>query len=261
MAKSEFTEMQYVLGFVSEFMRNLNSSTGQTPLFMLPSPYEEQFMGFDIWIEHFSHMEFHQYKRSDYLSNKTTKEIKRGLSTNYLPYYRFKLYNDSPSFQFTRLCTIADMFPQHRVYYIAPKFHKLDEFNNYFWRNEIIKNSIFINCSGFNSARIKKYLKNNPGEHTIAFDKTNSRYLFSEGIRMYDEYNARYEKVILKGGRESFQHIVKKLFYQLSRESVEDSSKELEISENDVRTQFTWVRTTLLIKYNINMIPINNNIK
>lgn len=260
MAKSEFTEMQYVLGFVSEFMKYLNKSTGQTPYFMLPSPHVEKHIGVDIIIEHFDHMEFHQYKRSDFLTTLAASEFKKGLPKSFKPFYRFSLYEEIFSQQFTRLRLLADMFPQHRVYYVAPKFSRHSEFQDHFWKEEIVDNSVFINCLQFNSARAKKYLKDNSGHHSIVFNKSSdSVYLFSDGIELDDKQNyPGYEKLKLEGGKQSFVETTQKLFYSLLDDEPEWFLIENKKLNEDFKTQFNWVRTKLLIKYNINMIPVIN---
>lgn len=260
MAKSEFTEMQYVLGFVSEFTNHLRSLTGQTPWFILPSPQVEKDIGVDIVIEHFDHMEFHQYKRSDFLNTYSAKEYTQGLPKSIKPYYRFSLY-EKASQQFTRLRLLAEMFPEHRVYYVAPKFSTHKEYQDYFWKKLIMKNSIFVNCMGFNSPRIRKYLNHNPGEHAMVFDsKSDARYLFSDGLEINENDDLRgYEQIRLQGGEKSFVMTVNKIFNSLLEDNLESFLTENNEIPEDISTRFNMVRTKLLIDYNINMIPIINN--
>lgn len=255
MAKSEFTEFQYVIGFFSEYKNSLISNK-QFPFIYFPSPYEEKDMGFDLWIEHFSHMEFHQYKRSDCFSRQNTKEAKMGLPKSFIPYYRFKLYDDNPSFQFTRLKTLASMFPQHKVYYVAPKFHKLTEFQKYFYKTRIVAESVFVDCNLFNSSSIKNYLASKPGDHVLAFNKSRTLYLFSEGIEIED--SLKYEFLNREGGRKSFEETVNKLVLWFNDMERNHSTDMLNEFRSNLQMQFRWLKTKLLIEFNINMIPIFN---
>lgn len=260
MAKAEFTEMQYVLGFVSEFTKYIRQATGQTPYFTLPSPHVESTLGIDIMIKYFDHFEFHQYKRSDFLNTHNAVEYTKGLPRSYKPYYRFTLYDDKPSLQFTRLRYLADMDLSNKVYYVAPKFHTSDDFQAYFWNEEIMDNSIFVNCLGFNSARIRKYLNKTQGKHRLVFsDSNNSRYLFSDGIELNDNEDLfGYKSIRLKGENNLFTKIVSELYYTLSEDKPSLFLSSNEKDDLSIRQQFKWVHNKLLLKYNINMIPISN---
>lgn len=81
MAKSRFSETQYVMGFLSEYFNNyrLIYPTRKSP-FTLPTTSVEPLFGSDFVIHNLSHIEFYQFKRSEFMRTKRgISEIKSGL--------------------------------------------------------------------------------------------------------------------------------------------------------------------------------------
>lgn len=185
MAKSQFSETQFVMGFLGEYFKRyrLRYPKRKAP-FTLPTTSVEPIFGSDFIIQGLSNIEFYQFKRSEFMRIKRgDREIKSGLPKSFRPYYRFKIYNKGTIPQFDRLRHIASLHPRFKAYYCAPKFSTNNEFFNFFWNQDIIDNTAIINCNQFNqSGFFPPYFNINDGNiHYIVFNKTDTTgYLCSD---------------------------------------------------------------------------------
>lgn len=185
MAKSEFSETQFVMGFLGEYFNEYRSRYPERkPPFTLPTTSLEPLFGSDFMIKGLSNIEFYQFKRSEFMRlRRGNKEIESGLPNSFRPYYRFKVYNSGEIPQFDRLRFIASLHPRFKTYYCAPKFSTNQEFHNFFWNQEIIINSAIINCNQFNQNGFfpPKFDINDGKEHYIVFNNAGSTgYLCSK---------------------------------------------------------------------------------
>ncbi|PHQ27792.1 hypothetical protein [Leeuwenhoekiella nanhaiensis] len=191
MAKPQFSETQFVMGFLSEYFNHYRSKyPKRKPPFFLPTTSLEPVFASDFIIRGLSSIEFFQFKRSEFMNaRRGDVEIKSGLPKSFKPYYRFKVYNDGHIPQFNRLRAIAALDKRFKVYYCAPKFHSNTEFQTLFWNNKIIENSAIINCNQFNQQGFKPpYFDINDGrQHYIVYNSVSTTgYLCSKpkGFRL-----------------------------------------------------------------------------
>lgn len=184
MAKSEFSETQFVFGYLNEYLESFRSKyPGRREPFWFPTTVEEPKFGSDIIMKGLKSINFIQFKRSELMNSRRGKqEIKSGLDRIFLPYYRFKVYNSGNIPQFDRLRDIAGLSNNFKVYYCAPRFISNQNFQDYFWRREIVRNSVLIDCKQFNQPGFKKpYFDINDGEkHFMVYNYSNTGYLCSE---------------------------------------------------------------------------------
>jgi hypothetical protein len=196
MAKSEFSETQFVFGYLRELYDKLSVTSWSPylkPYFTLPSTVKEKDISADFLIRYYSHSEYYQFKRSDRLKYKLgTVEKDAGVPHSFRTYYRFDIYNKKTVLksgavkigQFEKLVDLAKN-QNDRVYYCAPCFHTEKEFLHHFYDNEIIKNSVRIDCSQFDSPQFQapNFDINDGNAHCMAYrvDK-NHGYLCSKAL-------------------------------------------------------------------------------
>ena len=166
MAKSEFSETQFVFAYLRELFQRYSST-----LWSLKAPPDSHFLSTvkekdisaDFLIKHYSHSEYYQFKRSDRLKYKLgALEKSAGVAPDFRTYYRFHIYNRRSTMpdgtekagQFEKLRDLASN-PGDRVYYCAPCFHTEEEFFDSFNKSTIINRSIRIDCSQFNESRFQ----------------------------------------------------------------------------------------------------------
>lgn len=181
MAKSEFSETQFVFGFLREFFERYKTthwSPVSYPYFTLPSTVKEKELSADFLIRHYSHSEYYQFKRSDRLRQRLgSRERDSGVPDSFRTYYRFDIYNRRTvdkngklrKGQFEKLVEKAAL-PNDRVYYGAPCFHTESEFLDAFENSEILNRSVLIDCSQFVIPPLASSFNINDGnEHCIVF--------------------------------------------------------------------------------------------
>lgn len=144
MAKSEFSETQFVFGYISEVYFNHSKYPHFFPFweyFMFPSTMIEREFPVDFFADYYTHSEYYQFKRSEHLHQRRgSREIAEGVPVTYLDYYRFKIYNRTTIThlgQFEKLKDLARVFPNDLVCYCAPCFHTELEFHHHFRNQEI----------------------------------------------------------------------------------------------------------------------------
>ncbi|WP_167618035.1 hypothetical protein [Maribellus sediminis] len=188
MAAPQFSESQFVIGFLREYLN-------QFPFFphpfwsyvdmRVPSTKEEVETGADVIFKRCSHSVFFQFKRSHklhYNGRFWLKKPERDLPRSFFDYYRFKVYNSPESQQFEKLRDVSTINPFDRSYYVAPLFHTTASFKKYFYRQEILKNSVLIPCKQFRKSQFNppKFNINDGKQHYILYNKRLEGKLLSE---------------------------------------------------------------------------------
>ncbi|CEO11988.1 Uncharacterised protein [[Clostridium] sordellii] len=171
--KSQFSEFTYGFSVTNELLYYFRDNTSQAPIF--PSLLEEgrDGGGYDMKINYDGIPIFLQFKLSEFMYSKNAKEL--DLFNN--PYYRFSLMPSKYSNQHKMLIDLESS--GEMVYYSAPKFHTIEELNNYFSNNTIVDNSIFISPTEIGQLP-------DDDEHRIVFDvNTTSIYRCSTPKKIY----------------------------------------------------------------------------
>lgn len=218
MAECQFSETQFVMGFLGEYFNQYRLTyPGRKPPFTVPTTSMEPMSGSDFIIQGLSNIQFFQFKRSELMRVKRgDREIASGLPKSFRPYYRFKIYNSGNIPQFDRLRYIASLHPRFKTYYCAPKFSTNQKFHDFFWNQGIIDNSAIINCDQFNQSRfLPPNFDINDGDlHYMVFNNASSiGYICSE------RRDFNLTKNILKESQEQgFGEVVK---YEYSVEIIE----------------------------------------
>jgi hypothetical protein len=272
MAVSEFSETQYVFGFLNEMHFYQTQRHPYFPFweyFMFPSTIIERAFPGDFFVDHYSHSEFYQFKRSDHLAQRRgSAEIRAGLPVNFLDYYRFKVYNRTTfttTGQFDKLRQLAAVFNTDLVCYAAPCFHTEWEFHENFRNRTILQNSILIECNQFNNPIFlpPNFNINDGASHYFVFKQTgNPCYLCSEPKNVKSINGGQKNDYIkLKKGKEEFLATIKKLYSDFYLEDkLENSSSEIKpiekIFTENAGKQLTIVSEYLFRNYNIIWQPI-----
>ena len=140
--KAGFSEIQYLYGATREIEcgEGFNRRFG-TPYF--PNQIREGKLGYDVKLSAPFYTLFLQYKIPEYFVKDTAKFwYEYGC-----PYYRIKLWKKNISNQHNILIDLAQSDPRNHVYYCAPQFIKLSDFEKNYDDHTIIKNSVLIDVS------------------------------------------------------------------------------------------------------------------
>ncbi|WP_035336514.1 hypothetical protein [Dokdonia sp. PRO95] len=255
MAKSEFSETQFVMGFLGEYFHQYRVKyPGRKPPFTLPTTSMEPLTGSDFIIKGLSNLEFYQFKRSELLRTKRGKrEIKSGISKDLLPYYRFKVYNHGNIPQFDRLRDIAKCHPRFKTYYCAPKFSTNKEFYDLFWNQKIIENTAIINCNQFNQAGFNPphFNINDGDQHYIVFNSTDPKgYMCSDLKKFFFT-----ENILKEGSNENYEYassveLISTLFNMVKETEKIDQNLSLEYSKTPL-SKLYYSSAVLMQKYGI----------
>jgi hypothetical protein len=195
MADPEISETQFVFGYLRELYERRKASSMTLPFghyFTLPTTVKEKDISADFLINHYSHSEYYQFKRSHSLKHRRgNAEIAANVPLSFLPYYRFKIYNKRTVTktgvvklgQYEKLIEIATKNPSDLVYYCAPCFHVEKEFLDLFYKNQIVDNSILINCQQFSTSNFQppQFDINDGEKHFLVFRRDlNSGFICSQ---------------------------------------------------------------------------------
>ncbi len=184
MAKCQFSETQFVMGYLGEYFEQLRTRFPYYRFhFALPSQIIEPLLGADFVIRHLKTIDFFQFKRSEYLKRRRgDREIASGLDKSFVPYYRFQIYNDGDIPQFDRLRYISTLHQNFRTYYCAPRFNTHREFQDLFWAKNIMPNSALIDCRQFDDPRFYRpnFDINDNQNHYLVFNNGTKGYLCSK---------------------------------------------------------------------------------
>jgi hypothetical protein len=169
MIAKQISEFSYGYAVTSELI-NKNSSCGAAPFF--PSLRFEGGAGggFDVVIEYLHATPiFVQFKLSEKLKRSNASEYHLFNSG----YFRFPIWSSKDSNQHKLLLELAKTYS--RVYYVAPRFHSIDELNNHFLNRRVIENSIFVRPAEIGEIK-------DTNDHVFAFhtDPAKGRYFCSE---------------------------------------------------------------------------------
>ncbi|NIK93088.1 hypothetical protein GZ212_13070 [Mangrovimonas sp. CR14] len=261
----QFSETQFVMGYLGEYFNRYRAMyPNRNPPFSLPTTSVEPILGSDFILVDLSYIEFYQFKRSHYIrTRRGDAEINAGIPKSFRPYYRFEIYNDSSNGsipQFDRLRDIARLHPRFRTFYCAPKFYTNREFQEYFWRQQIIDNSAIIDCNQFNQTRFRPpHFNIDDGDrHFMVYNDTSNRgYLCSE----MKEFNLTHD--ILKEIKEdrienddgnentnsSGEELINKLFFALME--LDETSKPNIKDQNSPAEKLAYSINLLFTKCNI----------
>ena len=103
---------------------------------VFPSLREEAKLGYDVKLSYPGYPIFLQFKLSDWLSRNPAKYF--GYYDR--PYYRIPITRRAHSRQHNLLKGLADGGEQH-VYYVAPQFHTIEEFDDAYSSSSIMQKS------------------------------------------------------------------------------------------------------------------------
>lgn len=138
MAKTGISEFTFGYAFLYEqTLRNWGSLVAAP---ILPSLREENEQGWDAKLPKYGCDFYYQFKLSDRLKKANAKFIADGTYGG--PYYRIKLYRRNCNQQHRVLWQHAQS--NQYTYYVAPEFATIDDFNQAFLSNRIIKHSRLI---------------------------------------------------------------------------------------------------------------------
>lgn len=147
MAIVGISEFAFGYAFLFEQTRNNWGNLQAAPI--LPSLQKEKDEGWDARLPVTGTDFFYQFKLSDHLSRGNAAYIADGTYTG--PYYRISLHRRHNNLQHRRLRQLAAT--QQNVYYVAPEFDTLDDFNSAFLSGQIAQRSRLIpvrDCTDFN---------------------------------------------------------------------------------------------------------------
>ena len=135
--KPQFSEFSYGYAVTEELVSLYRAFLIAAPMF--PSLYDEGQLGggYDVQIPISGRPVFLQFKLSDQLKGKNSKEHKRGLMG--LPYYRMHIRPAKHSEQHRLLLDLEAS--GQTVFYIAPEFHLPAELNLFYLNRTVVLNS------------------------------------------------------------------------------------------------------------------------
>lgn len=161
--KPEISEFSYGFALTHELIDSLNVKHIGAPVFPTLKQEGSKGGGYDVKLP--GHPIFIQFKLSDILTRKNALDYGHfGKS-----YYRFKIWSSASSMQHELLLDLEKKYPT--VYYAAPKFHTIREFNDKFVHKLMVQHSVFIKPSSIGSILDSK-------EHSVAFVHHNNKAIF-----------------------------------------------------------------------------------
>lgn len=257
MEKSEFSETQFVIGYTRELFSSFNYVFPFYFFIQAPSTREEKKLASDLILKHYKghscrFSEFYQFKRSKYFNKEVFSDLsgKTIIDTSKKPKYGFSIYNSIKTQQFNTLQKLA-LKKRNRVYYSAPLFHTLNEFNSYFNAYTIQSNSIVIN---FSQPNLQAAVITPGSNHQIIFDRTSS-HICSEPLEiesfLASERNTLYKTDIYEENKLEIE--IKELYNFVIKE-IEANNMDSNFEHPDIN--LFEVREMLLSYFNIHWFPI-----
>jgi hypothetical protein len=134
------SEFSYGFAIAAELRDSFWPWEVEAPLF--PTLRAETQLGWDIRFPTIGSPLFIQFKVAEALTRASAAEW----SYYNFPYYRFPLHRVSKSDQHNRLRNLSQSEPF--VFYVAPRFHRLEEFNERYLNTTVITESAWISLSG-----------------------------------------------------------------------------------------------------------------
>ena len=139
--KCEFSESSYAFSLVSELIQTGELGSIVAAPFA-PSTYKEGMEGYDIKLSRKGKPLFLQFKIPDYIVQKRLSSTSPYPS----PFFRIKMWNRQISDQHNVLKKLSDANPG-TVFYVAPVFYKMADFNLHYVSKSISKNSAFFSLN------------------------------------------------------------------------------------------------------------------
>lgn len=186
--KTDFSEFSFGFGFINDLLGKLGPSIVAAPEF--PSLIQEGTLGYDAKIDFPGLPLFFQFKLCEYMKHPLAREW-----PDYVrPYFRFAITpaNRSPQHNLLR-----DLARRELVFYIAPLFSTVWEFNRFFLAKQVSSRSIWIPLSRLpstlNSDRhwVTYTSPNDPRWHTTEREILNGDF---SGERFVTEITGRFAR-------------------------------------------------------------------
>lgn len=173
--RAEFSELSFAFGLVSEISKsNFFGKIIGPPIF--PNLNQEASLGYDVKL---------LKGKSLFLQFKLSEEMVSALSKEWYyynqPYFRIKLHPNNKSKQHNLLVNLANIYG-NAVFYSAPMFISNIDLNKYFMKNNILKNTKFINCKNL------KTISGNQ-KHSICFVNHRKSMMFSDPFNIESSFN------------------------------------------------------------------------
>jgi hypothetical protein len=171
---------------------------------------------------------FIQYKRSEHM-------VGNARYSEHFPgsYYRFKISNSN---QHNILVQTSEYYPH--TYYVAPLFHKNEEYIDYHRNEALIENSRFATCSGLPSMNEN----NDSDRHTIGFTQDQTLF-FTEPteVKSYQGISDIFSQ--MAESNESFSQFeeLRESFSELIFDLNEELGLQLSTPEENI-SPFDWIR-------------------
>lgn len=183
MQTSEFSETQFVVGFLREFLNSHSQKYWIQNFLRLPSTVTERKTGADVIIQNVSGSDFFQFKRSDYLKNRRGLPWdQRQIAPAFFECYRFHIYNTQRTRQFETLRNLAKKAHNYCAY-IAPLFYTFDEFDHYFQRHNVMRNAIEIECSQFSKGEFANFRYRYNQSHHLLYNRHEICFFCSQPLK------------------------------------------------------------------------------
>lgn len=184
--RNDITEFSFAYAFTEEFVRSMDYELDFAPY--IPNLREEGKVNYDLKVT-WGIPIFIQFKLSEYIKvlSSRVREFRDGIYAE--PFYRFDLRTYKDELQHNMLVELNNS--GEVVSYIAPIFHKLDNFNNFYRNRQIIDNSIII------EPKVIDYCDNE--RHYISFISQNDFHVFSEPKKFEGNFDFKiFRENILK---------------------------------------------------------------
>lgn len=178
--RNEITEFSFAYAFTEEFVRYMDYELDFAPY--IPNLKEEGKVSYDLKVSWGIPL-FIQFKLSEFIKvlSSRVKEYNKGIFTT--PFYRFELRTYKDDGQHNKL---VDLNASGEVVsYVAPIFHELDDFNNFYLSQRIIDNSIILEPKSIGKYTDRK-------SHHISFTSQTDSEKFSEPERLEGKFDFRH---------------------------------------------------------------------
>lgn len=238
MAKRKtFGEMQFTFAVLHELMNHLRVRGWTAPF--IPTQADENDCGYDARINNRYRTLFIQFKRSEYKQRKNAKNWRFYGK----PFYQFNLMPITKSPQHNILVDMANKNPKFGVYYCAPGFTTNREFYINFNKNEIIKNSIFVEVG-----RLGKIMDNDNHAVTFLMNPLKQAEMHSEPKKIEGcDYKKFIDQIVEAQFYDGLEHCVRELSRDLDIEVEPDDTLEEQLA--DIQTQVLKKYKTYLFIY------------
>lgn len=134
--RSELSEFSYGFAITAELRDVLRPWAVEAPVF--PTLRDEARLGWDVKLPVVGRSLFIQFKVAEALTRPSASEWVYYLTQ----YYRFPLHRLSRSDQHNRLRSLSQVEPF--VFYVAPRFYRLEEFNGRYRSSTVVNDSAWI---------------------------------------------------------------------------------------------------------------------